>query len=103
MFEEYQKHLEKAQELEEEINEKYDNLKKDLINNNILIKLEINNNEYFVKYINCINSLTKIVDNYKEIDKEQQRKLKKIKEKLDKKLIGMMNIYTFLKNKFSKL
>lgn len=98
MLEQYLKYLKKAKQLEEEINEKYEILKKDLsISIRDKLKIILEGDDFLI--VKHINSISKMIKKYSKIDKEHNDGLVKIKERLETNLAKNISFYTFITSK----
>lgn len=98
MLEQYLKYLEKARQLESEINLKYGILKKDLsISIREKLKIILEGDDFLI--VEHVNSISKMIKKYAKIDKEYDYELVKIKERLEGNLAKNISFYTFLRSK----
>lgn len=98
MFENYLNYIQKAKQDEQDVNQKYEKLKKEL---SISIREKIidilDGDDFLV--VNHINSVAEMIDQYKKADKEHLHELAKIKERLDINLSKYIKINTFISSR----
>lgn len=98
MLEDYLKYLEKAKQLEKEISDKYEILKKDLsISIRDKLKIILEGDDFLI--VKHVDSISKMIKKYAKIDKEHNNGLVKIKERLELNLAKNISFYTFITSK----